>query len=176
MLVLDYMQRTGQASPEVQLTAEKYVGTGYQLELKENLYLTPIASLLYSHIEFDSFTESGAGGANLSIPSRDDDSLRSRFGANLSYRFADLGSQPITYVYLGWEHEFEDDGDLDAFVANADYQGKNPVWLNDGGGAFTDNGQILGSAYSQAPSEPSEPIVVHSTLSRRPDDVCPPTT
>jgi hypothetical protein len=29
-LVLDYMQRTGQASPEVQMTAEKYVGTGYQ--------------------------------------------------------------------------------------------------------------------------------------------------
>jgi hypothetical protein len=30
VLVLDYMQTTGQASPEVQMTAEKYVGTGYQ--------------------------------------------------------------------------------------------------------------------------------------------------
>ncbi len=30
MLVLDYMQRTGQANPEVQLMAEKYVATGYQ--------------------------------------------------------------------------------------------------------------------------------------------------
>lgn len=30
MLVLDYMQRTGQANPEVQMQAEKYVGTGYQ--------------------------------------------------------------------------------------------------------------------------------------------------
>lgn len=30
MLVLDYLQTTGQASPEAQLTAEQYVGTGYQ--------------------------------------------------------------------------------------------------------------------------------------------------
>jgi hypothetical protein len=30
VLILDYMQRTGEASPEVQMTAEKYVATGYQ--------------------------------------------------------------------------------------------------------------------------------------------------
>jgi hypothetical protein len=30
VLVLDYLQRTDQANPEVQLTAEKYVATGYQ--------------------------------------------------------------------------------------------------------------------------------------------------
>lgn len=30
MLILDYMQTTGQASPEAQMTAEKYVSTGYQ--------------------------------------------------------------------------------------------------------------------------------------------------
>ncbi len=30
MLVLDYMQKTGQANPELQMQAEKYVGTGYQ--------------------------------------------------------------------------------------------------------------------------------------------------
>lgn len=30
MLVLNYLQTTGQANPEVQLTAEKYVATGYQ--------------------------------------------------------------------------------------------------------------------------------------------------
>jgi autotransporter-associated beta strand protein len=105
-----------------------YVGTGYQFELKENLVLTPIASLLYSHIEFDSFTETGAGGANLTVPSRDEDSLRSRLGANLSYRFADLGAQPITYVYAGWEHEFEDDGDLEASFR----AGGNPFIIDTG--------------------------------------------
>jgi uncharacterized protein YfaS (alpha-2-macroglobulin family) len=30
VLVLDYLQTTGQANPEIQLTAEKYVATGYQ--------------------------------------------------------------------------------------------------------------------------------------------------
>jgi autotransporter-associated beta strand protein len=105
-----------------------YVGTGYQLQLKEDLYLAPIASLLYSHIEFDGFTESGAGGANLKVPSRDDDSFRTRLGANLSYRFSELASQPITYVYAGWEHEFDDDNDLDASFA----AGGNPFIIDTG--------------------------------------------
>ncbi|RPJ59734.1 MAG: hypothetical protein EHM12_06695, partial [Dehalococcoidia bacterium] len=30
MLVLNYLQTTGQANPEIQMTAEKYVATGYQ--------------------------------------------------------------------------------------------------------------------------------------------------
>ena len=98
-----------------------YVGTGYQLQLEEHFYLTPMASLQFSHIEFDSFAEAGAGVANLSVPGRDDDSLRSRLGANLSYRFPDLATQPITYVYAGWEHEFEEDNDLEAsFRAGGD--------------------------------------------------------
>ncbi len=98
-----------------------YIGTGYQLRLDEHLCLTPMASLHLSNIEFDGFTESGAGGANLQVPGRDDDSLVSRIGANLSYRFTDLVSQPIAFVYGGWEHEFEDDNDFGAsFHAGGD--------------------------------------------------------
>ena len=42
--------------------------------------------------------------------------------------------------------DLDDDGDIDAFVANGAYSGGNPnkVWLNDGSGRFTDSGQNLG--------------------------------
>ena len=44
----------------------------------------------------------------------------------------------------------DEDGDLDAFVAN-EGQG-NRVWLNDGSGNFTDSGQSLGTYMSNSVS------------------------
>ena len=43
----------------------------------------------------------------------------------------------------------DDDGDLDAFVANGGWQGNQPnqVWINDGSGTFTE-GQSFGAAYN----------------------------
>jgi hypothetical protein len=42
--------------------------------------------------------------------------------------------------------DLDEDGDIDAFVANGAYSGGNPnkVWLNDGTGHFTDSRQFLG--------------------------------
>ena len=49
--------------------------------------------------------------------------------------------------------DVDGDGDLDAFVANGLYDGEpNRVWLNDGRGTFSDNGQRLGDSLSQAVS------------------------
>ena len=47
--------------------------------------------------------------------------------------------------------DVDNDGDLDAFVANQQDNGEpNRVWLNDGSGAFTDSGLRLGNASSTA--------------------------
>ncbi|OQY41607.1 MAG: hypothetical protein B6242_17150, partial [Anaerolineaceae bacterium 4572_78] len=43
--------------------------------------------------------------------------------------------------------DVDNDGDLDAFVANT-IQQPNKIWLNDGTGIFTDSGQNLGNSYS----------------------------
>jgi hypothetical protein len=42
--------------------------------------------------------------------------------------------------------DLDEDGDIDAFVANGAYSGGNPnkVWLNDGTGYFTDSRQFMG--------------------------------
>ncbi len=45
--------------------------------------------------------------------------------------------------------DFDDDGDLDAMVANTDFFDSNPigrVYVNDGGGGFTDSGQAIGAS------------------------------
>ncbi|HET6445235.1 MAG TPA: S8 family serine peptidase, partial [candidate division Zixibacteria bacterium] len=46
--------------------------------------------------------------------------------------------------------DLDGDGDLDAFVGNADYYGNpaNTVWLNDGSGLFSDSGQRLGNSFT----------------------------
>jgi len=62
-----------------------------------------------------------------------------------------LGDQYSLRVSLG---DLDGDGDLDAFVANNDvsiYRG-NRVWINDGSGNFTDNGQSLGNGNSRSVS------------------------
>jgi len=94
-----------------------YLGTGYHFMLGWDTYLTPIGSLLYSHFEYESYTESGSFGMPLSIPRRDADSLRSRLGVNLSYRLPEMNFRPVPYLYLGWEHEFLSDDPIQASFA-----------------------------------------------------------
>jgi outer membrane autotransporter protein len=91
------------------------------------VFLTPTASVQYTHFEIDGFTETGAGGANLTVAARDADSLRSRLGLNLSAH-VDWGWSLFPYVFAGWEHEFADDDPIEsAFAA-----GGNPFLIDTG--------------------------------------------
>ena len=105
-----------------------YLGTGYRFDIDRNLSVTPIGSLMYSHFYYESFTESGAGGMPLTLPSRESDSFRSRLGVNLTYRVPGLKFSPIPYVYAGWEHEFLEDDSIEAAFAS----GGSPFLINVG--------------------------------------------
>jgi outer membrane autotransporter protein len=113
------------AIPDLELTAESdydgyeltgYLGTGYSFFLDHGVTLTPMASIQYSYFDIESFTESGAGGANLAVDGRSTDSLRTRLGLDVSVQTPlDL----IPYAFAGWEHEFfDEDESLSAAFVN----------------------------------------------------------
>ncbi|MCH8164738.1 MAG: autotransporter domain-containing protein [Planctomycetes bacterium] len=104
-----------------------YFGGGYHIELEHDLRLTPMASVQYSSFEFEGFTETGAGGANLTVGDRHAESLRTRLGINLSFKI-DGASKILPYLYFGWEHELFDDDDIEASFA----AGGNPFIIDTG--------------------------------------------
>ena len=80
----------------------------YDFKLGRNVVLSPEAGLDYTHLDVDSFSESGAGVFDLNVNNRQADSLRSHLGGRASATF-DCG--PVTLspqINAAWYHEFLD--------------------------------------------------------------------
>jgi uncharacterized protein YhjY with autotransporter beta-barrel domain len=94
-------------------TGEQYVTNldfGYDFQPKNHrewIY-GPTLGLTYTHLDIDSFTETGAGPADLAVNSQSLDSLRSRLGAHVIYqaRSGSLLFQPNLSIM--WQHEYLD--------------------------------------------------------------------
>jgi outer membrane autotransporter protein len=82
------------------------LGTGYTYR-KGGLSVGPIASLRYSSVGIDSFTERGSL-APLKISEQSEDSLKSTAGMQASYAFL-LGKTTVTpQIRAQWKHEYLD--------------------------------------------------------------------
>lgn len=93
--------------------ASLYLGAGYDLAVGEWTF-TPEASLQYTHYAHESYDETGAGAANLSVGENDTDAFRTRIGARVS-RIVDLaGHRLLPEASLGWAHQFDAESDLSA--------------------------------------------------------------
>ena len=69
----------------------------------------PTAALQYVHLDVNSFTESGAGTADLAVNDQTDDSLRSRLGAEIRYSMLWYGKVAATpHLSASWQHEYLD--------------------------------------------------------------------
>jgi outer membrane autotransporter protein len=68
--------------------------------------ITPLASLRYSHLYLDDYTEEGAGSLSLSVDSRNYDMLQSGLGTSLSRSFPWRGSRIIPEFHLKWLYDF----------------------------------------------------------------------
>jgi uncharacterized protein YhjY with autotransporter beta-barrel domain len=94
-------------------SGQQYVGNldvGYDFHPDKAWIAGPTLGVTYTHLDVDSFTETGAPGANLNIQEQNVDSLRSRLGGHVIYQTR------VNYVLLQphltamWQHEYLDNG------------------------------------------------------------------
>lgn len=95
-----------------------FVATGYQY-LCNNFEFTPMASLLYSHLDIDAYTEKGADSLDLFIDKQNYKFLESALGAKLEYLYQTRCGVFIPEIHSFWLHDFYTKG-LDA---NATFTG-----------------------------------------------------
>jgi uncharacterized protein YhjY with autotransporter beta-barrel domain len=92
-------------------SGQQYVGDldfGYDFHPAKNWVFGPTLGVTYTHLNIDSFTETGAEPADLTVDSQSADSLRSRLGGHVVFQTntGDVLLQPnITAM---WQHEYLD--------------------------------------------------------------------
>ncbi|MCE0483989.1 MAG: autotransporter domain-containing protein [Methylacidiphilales bacterium] len=99
---------TAHSSP----SGQQYIGNldfGYDFYPDRHWTLGPTLGLTYTHLDVDSFTETGSPGADLLVHSQSADSLRSRLGGHVAYttHSGSILFQPN--FSLMWQHEYLDD-------------------------------------------------------------------
>jgi len=92
-------------------SGQQYVGDldfGYDFHPDKHWVVGPTVGVTYTHLNIDSFTETGAPGANLAVNSQSADSLRSRLGGHVIYQTntGDVLLQPNLTAM--WQHEYLD--------------------------------------------------------------------
>ena len=78
---------------------------GYPLALGKAT-ITPLASLTYSHLNQNDYTETGGNGAALAVGSTHATSVRSGLGVKLEQGFETSYGKLVPQVQLTWVHEF----------------------------------------------------------------------
>jgi len=107
--------------------------TGYDLPLQDGFMLTPFAALTHIGNHLNSYTETGAGGLDLSVASSDPRTTTGRIGAQLAKNFV-TGDRTILrpQIRLDYLHDFQRDDQ--ATIANFNGTGV--------AGTFSTNGII----------------------------------
>lgn len=82
-----------------------FASTGYHFPMQE-FTITPLASLQYTYMDLDGYTETGAGDINLRVNSRDYDFLESGLGVKVERGFVyGEGTTIVPDLHAKWLHE-----------------------------------------------------------------------
>ncbi len=124
-------------------TGEQYVSNldfGYDFHPEKEWIVGPTAGMTYTHLDIDSFSESGAGPLDLTVNSQSLDSLRSQLGGHLIYQThtGNVLFQPN--VTAMWQHEFLNDSD--AITSQFNIPGTTPFTIQ--GATATKNSALIG--------------------------------
>ncbi len=81
-----------------------FVSTGYHFYAR-GFTITPLASLQYTHMNLDGYTETGAGDINLSVQSQSYDFLESGLGLKVAHPMRYRDRIYVPEVHFKWFHE-----------------------------------------------------------------------
>lgn len=84
------------------------LGGGYRFDVG-GFGLRPFGVLSYLLLDEEGFTESGAGGANLSVKSRTTNSLVSELGLRVARGFEPEAGTFVPYLSAAWKYDFDID-------------------------------------------------------------------
>ena len=83
---------------------------GHSFLLKHKIMLTPYIGLDYAYSDRESFSESGAGAANLDVSSESLESIQSRAGLRFEQFLSSAENRSLVWhLNAAWLHEFGDD-------------------------------------------------------------------
>jgi outer membrane autotransporter protein len=82
-----------------------FAGSGYNFHFKK-LNIGPTATLNYSKIWIESFSETGAGSLNTSFANQEAESLQSGMGLSATYDLELKGKRITPQAYVSYQHEF----------------------------------------------------------------------
>ncbi len=103
--VVGFIGQTANSAPEGDEGVANLDG-GYDFH-HGALTFGPLVGLQYTHLTVNGYNESGSI-ADLSVNEQQSDSLRSRLGGRVSYRFNDSGIAITPHFDVAWQHEFMD--------------------------------------------------------------------
>jgi outer membrane autotransporter protein len=114
---------------------------GYDFSVGANTTLTPFASLRWIHARNESYDESGAGSANLSVDAQNSDVVTQELGTRAQWQFDTAYGTLSPEISAAWVHDYTDS-------------------------AQTSTGQIGGAAYSvETEGLPSDGVHIGAALS-----------
>ena len=82
-----------------------FTSTGYHF-LAQKVTITPLASLQYTHVNLDSYTETGAGDISLRVNSQGYDFYESGLGVKAEREFSYRSGTYVPDVHAKWLHDF----------------------------------------------------------------------
>ncbi len=105
-----------------------YIEGGYKVKLSKSLEVTPLASLQWSHLNLERYSETSAGSLSLNVDRQSYDILQSGLGIKASSQIEYKWGNFIPELHLKWLYDFIND---DMVVTSS---------FNGGGGSFTSKG------------------------------------
>jgi len=109
-----------------------FVTTGYHFRVQE-FTVTPLASLQYTHVDLDGYTQSGADNVSLSVKPQSYDFLESGLGVKIARPFASENGTFVPEVHFEWLHELN-----------------NPTMLHTASFTFAGAGSLTGPGLTAA--------------------------